>query len=101
MSSKIVYQTAGGPPEGTRIREALLDLFQEDAIKQGLDDPIDDQRKRAWLKFIVPQIERAYGFQVYTHTPERLDGALDRIKQFCATFHVDSNDIIEEILALY
>jgi len=37
---------------------------------------------------------------VYTPMSERLEGALSRIRQFCATFHVNSDEIIEEILAV-
>lgn len=37
---------------------------------------------------------------MYTPMPAQLDGALSRIREFCATFHVNSDEIIEEILAV-
>ena len=48
----------------------------------------------------MPKIEKAYGVEVYTHALAKLDGALARIKEFCATFHVDAEPIVAEIEAI-
>ena len=49
----------------------------------------------------MPKIEKAYGVEVYTHALAQLDGALDRIREHCATLHMDVFEVIKrEILAI-
>ncbi|PUU76783.1 hypothetical protein B9Z19DRAFT_1129262 [Tuber borchii] len=100
MPTKLLFMPAGGEPEGEGIRNALLDLFKRELQDGEAPTPIGDEEIKAWLRFIVPKIERAYGVEVYTHALAKLDGALARIRQFCATFHVDPSPIVEEILAI-
>ena len=60
--------------------------------------PIDDGQKIAWLRCIVPKIESAYEVEVYTHTPERLERALNQIREFCRTINIDADRLINEIM---
>jgi len=130
MPNEFVWMPEGGPPEGEKIRNTIRDLFRTEANGRGVacrlpcgpflvlpavsylplllttsppcrTGPIGNSQKMAWLGYIVPEIEQAYEVQLYTYAPERLNRAIESIKNFAKTFHISSENLDRVLRDIY
>ena len=124
VAGRLPYKPFPVPPN-----HLLFALPPANHVSPCRTEPFDNNaQKVAWLKFIVPKIEEAYGVEVYRSLPEKLQGALTRITDLegalveanrnravlqgqlnraitritecCTTFHADPDPIIREVLGV-
>ncbi|KAG0126343.1 hypothetical protein HOY82DRAFT_113679 [Tuber indicum] len=69
------------PVKEQKLQESLLALFRAEALARGIEEPIGHEQVKSWLRFVVPEIEGAFGVPVYTAQEEMLARALDEIRR--------------------
>ncbi|KAG0130634.1 hypothetical protein HOY82DRAFT_486571 [Tuber indicum] len=69
------------PSREQTIRDVVSGVFRQEALDQGISEPISNEQTDAWLRFIMPKIEEAYGVPAYRVQSRMFDRALDEIRR--------------------
>ncbi|KAG0636749.1 hypothetical protein HOY80DRAFT_330588 [Tuber brumale] len=73
----------GPQSRNKKIKDTILELFRGEALLQepAIIEPISEEQIRAWLRFVVPQIEEAYGVRVYGALEAELSRAVGEVER--------------------
>ncbi|KAG0633335.1 hypothetical protein HOY80DRAFT_896680 [Tuber brumale] len=79
------------------IRSCILALFKVEASAQGLTEPMGEGQISAWLRVIVPEIEGAFGVDIYTAQEQMLSRALDEIRRIFSQLKEKPDRVLEYV----